>query len=134
MKIENRTVFIANDGKVFNSSCECMDYERRIAEERWKKVPKIKLLLTLHACSYEDHYVVICRNVDDVEAVNEYMHLFIQDEYYPTQYLKLDDIEKRVCLAFQCDGEGCWNLGYAEELIKEAAIRMLMDEPQIGVE
>jgi len=38
MKVENRKVYIANDGKIFEKEKECIDYEKKFANLRYTKV------------------------------------------------------------------------------------------------
>lgn len=133
MKQENRTVFIANDGKVFTSSCECMDYERRITLEGWKAVPKVEVDCEILDGGYEENYVIVCRNIDDVNRVNAYLNYL--NGCADICFVSTEDIGRRVLINLWSERQGASRIkGYAEDMVKRVVRELLMDEPRVGIE
>lgn len=77
-KMVYKTLYKAADGKIFENEKECLEHEKNAAAilEAWKAVPKLEYTEeSLHlGGGYSDiHYIVYCRNQDDVDAANAYI-------------------------------------------------------------
>lgn len=73
-----KTKYVAEDGRRFDSEEDCIKYEKRTFEviKAWRAIPKLEYgEESLHlGGGYRDvHYIVCCRNQEDVDAANAYI-------------------------------------------------------------
>lgn len=79
MKQENRIVWVAEDGKMFDDSWKCKQYEYNLYLEKWKAVPKIRIETGITEGNMDEFYVVACRDDNDVVNANKYLN-YISDD------------------------------------------------------
>lgn len=131
MKQENRLVYVAEDGKVFERAWECMDYEHKYYLEKWNMVPKIELTTGITEGLVDEFYIVACSCPSDVDNANKY--LGFMDEEKKT-FLTYTDIGKRVLICLWADRQGCNRINYVEDELRDLAKQMLLAKPKRGGE
>ena len=131
MKQENRTVWVAEDGKMFECANDCRYYEYGLYLEKWKAVPKIRIETGMTEGSLDEFYVVAFRNSLDVENANQDLNHISDDKM---TFIENNDIGNRIIICLWGERTGCNRIGSASDEMIRLAKATMIAEPQIGGE
>ena len=131
MKQENRLVWVAEDGKMFERANDCRLYEYGLYLEKWKAVPKIRIETGMTEGSMDEFYVVACRNSLDVENANQYLNHISDDKM---TFIGNNDIGNRIIVCLWGERTGCNRIGSVSDEMTRLAKATMIAEPQIGGE
>lgn len=123
-----KTKYVANDGRRFDKEEDCVKYEEKSIAiiEAWKAIPKLEYSEeSLHlGGGYSDvHYVVCCRNQEDVDAANAYIE---ECAGYTKRFFTKECIGKRIVISvWDVDkygfGDDVIFFGEPEDVLKDMA-------------
>lgn len=104
MKIENvfSDVFVASYGRKLSYE----EYESRMLESKWRKLPKARVDATKFGIGKKDDkcYVVIPKTQEDLSMLNAYIRRKL---FYATDFFFAEDIGRAMLVNFDNDCDSC---------------------------
>ena len=143
MRTVTETIYVtkyeAYDGTRFDKEDDCIEYENNIKTilNNWKKIPKLECSnesLVLSSGAGDAHFILWCRDQDDIDAANAYIK---ECDVYEENFLTSADIRRRVviCVWNYYDynhefGKGVTRYGYPEEILESYKEMMFAPIPK----